>query len=129
MCTVCTIHNDVFCWHAFTLFLTIVHPTVESTIGSRISVLEGYSVTLSFRILNANPTVTSSQIRWYFNNSVVLTPLNNLFGNTLMIMFSNNLWNLIISNVNYNIQGRISMVANNVVGSDTDFIDLIVEGT
>ena len=104
-----------------------MRPTVESTIGNRISVLEGNSVTLSFRILNANPTVTSSQIQWYFNNSVALTPSINLFGNTPR--FSNNLWNLIISNVNYNIQGRISMVANNVVGSDTDFIDLIVEGT
>jgi len=104
-----------------------VRPTVESTIGSRISVLEGNPVTLRFRILNANPAVTSSQIQWYFNNSVALRPLNDLFGSA--INFFDNYWSLIIRNVNYNIQGRISMVANNVVGRDTDFIDLIVEGT
>jgi len=102
-----------------------VRPTVESAIGSSISVLEGSSVTLSFRILNANPAVTSSQIQWYFNSSVALRPLNDLLGNALRFI---NDWSLKISNINYNIQGRISMVANNVVGGDTDYIDVIVEG-
>ena len=101
-------------------------PAVERTIGSPISVLEGNSVTLTFLILNANPAVTASQTQWYFNNSVALRPLNNLFGNVLV--FSNNYWSLSISNVNYNIQGRISMVANNLAGGGSDYIDIIVEG-
>ena len=109
-------------------FYITVRPTVQSTISERhISELEDNPVTLTFSILNANPAVTTSQILWYFNGSVALRPLNTLFGNALL--FSPNYRTLTISNVNYNIQGRISLVANNVVGGDSDYIDLTIEGS
>jgi len=103
----------------------LVSPTVQKTVESPQSVLEENSVTLSFQILNANPLVTTEQIQWYFNGSVPLSS-NDLFGTVLR--FSNNYWTLKICNVSYDIQGRFSMVASNVAGSDSDYIDVIVEG-
>ena len=132
----CTIHGCVSVYlrcsitcisiHLLYFYVT-VRPTVQSTISERhISELEGERIILTFSILNANPAVTTSQILWYFNGSVALRPLNTLFGNVLV--FSNNYRTLTISNINYNIQGRISLVANNVVGGDSDYTDLTIEG-
>lgn len=50
-----------------------------------------------------------------------------LYGNTLA--FSRDFRTLTISNLNYDIAGRISVTARNLVGSNSDYVDLIIEGT
>jgi len=104
-----------------------VPPTVESTNSERrISVLVGHNITLSFSVFNANPAVSTSQIMWYFNGTTALTSSNSLGGSSLM--FLPNRRSLTIRTVNYNLQGRFSMDASNAAGSDSDYIDLVVEG-
>lgn len=101
-------------------------PTVVSPFTNRsISALEGNSVVLHFQINNANPSVTADQIEWYFD-SVALRYRTNLYGNTLA--FSGDHRRLTISNLNYDIAGRFSMTARNLVGSSSDYVDLIIEG-
>ena len=92
-----------------------------------IATLQGNSVTLNFQIINANPSVTAAQIEWYFNNTVALRYLTTLYGNTLA--FSRDFRTLTISNLNYDIAGRVSVTALNLVGSSSDYVDLIIEGT
>lgn len=69
----------------------------------------------------------TNEIEWYFNNTVVLRRLTTLYGNTLA--FSRDFRTLTISNLNYDIAGRISVTARNLVGSNSDYVDLIIEGT
>ena len=102
-------------------------PTVVSPVANRsITAIERNSVTLGFQIINANPSVTANQIEWYFNNNVALRRLTSLHGNTLA--FSRDFRTLTISNLNYNIAGRISVTARNLVGSSSDYVNLIIEG-
>ena len=82
---------------------------------------------LQFQIINANPSITTSQIQWYFNNTLAIKYRTTLFG--AVLVFSSDLKSLTISNINYNIAGKISITAQNIVGSDSDYIDIIVEGT
>lgn len=108
-------------------FSIIVAPTVVSTvINKTITALEGNSVTVQFQIINANPSVTTSQIQWYFNNTLAIKYQTNIFGSILV--FSSDLRSLTISNINYNIAGRISVTAQNIVGSSSNYVDLIIEG-
>ena len=102
-------------------------PTVVSPVSNRsISALEGNSVILDFQIINANPSVTADQIVWYFNNTLMLRYQTTLYGNTLA--FSGDFRRLTISNLNYDIAGRISVTARNLVGSSSDYVDLTIEG-
>ena len=108
-------------------FFILVAPTIVSTVVNKtISSLEGSSVTLQFQIINANPSITTSQIQWYFNSTLAIKYRTTLFGTVLV--FSSDLRSLTISNVNYNIAGKISITAQNIVGSDSDYIDLVIEG-
>ena len=105
----------------------IVAPTVVSPVANRtIAALQGDSVTLNFQIIDANPSVTADQIEWYFNNTMALRHLTTLYGNTLA--FSRDFRTVTISNLNYDIAGRISVSARNLVGSNSDYVDLIIEG-
>jgi len=109
------------------IFSIAVAPAVVSTIANKTTTaLEGNSITLQFQIVNANPSVTTNQIQWYFNNTLAIKYYTNLYGNILV--FSSNLRSLTISNINYDIAGRISITAQNIVGSDRNYVDLIVEG-
>ena len=102
-------------------------PTVISPNADRsISALYGNSVTHNFQIINANPSVTADQIEWYFNNSLALRDRTTLYGNTLV--FSGDFRRLTISDLNYDIAGRFSVTARNLVGSSSDYVNLIVEG-
>ena len=102
---------------------TVVSPGANRTIAA----LQGDSVTLNFQIINANPSVTADQIEWYFNDTMTLRYLTTLYGNTLA--FSRDFRTLTISNLNYDIAGRISVTALNLVGSSNDYVNLIIEGT
>lgn len=105
----------------------VVAPTVVSPVANRsISALEGNSVVLNFQVINANPSVTADQMEWYFNNTLALRSRTNLYGNTLA--FSADFRRLTISNLNYDIAGRFSVTARNLVGSSSDYVDLIIEG-
>lgn len=102
-------------------------PTVVSPVANRrISALAGNSVTLNFQIVNANPSVTVGQIEWYFNDSLAIRHRTTLYGNTLA--FSGDYRTLTISNLNYDITGRFSVTARNLVGSSSDYVDLTIEG-
>ena len=104
----------------------VVAPTVVSPVANRsISAIEGNSVVLNFQVINANPSVTTDQIEWYFNDTA-LRYRTNLYGNTLA--FSADFRRLTISNLNYDIAGRFSVTARNLVGSSSDYVDLIIEG-
>lgn len=70
--------------------------------------------------------MTTNQIQWYFNNTLAIKYRTNLYGNILV--FTSDLRSLTISSINYDIAGRISMTAQNAAGSDSDYIDLIIEG-
>ena len=109
------------------VFSFVVAPTIVNTvINKTISALEGNSVTLQFQIINANPSVTTNQIQWYFNNTLAIKYRTNLYGNILV--FTSDLRSLTISSINYDITGRISITAQNIVGSDSNYVDLIIEG-
>ena len=81
---------------------------------------------MQFQIINANPSVTTNQIQWYFNNTLGIKYRTILYGNILV--FTSDLRSLTISSINYDITGRISITAQNTVGSDSDYIDLVIEG-
>ena len=104
-----------------------VAPTVVSPVANKtITAYEGNSVTLNFLIINANPPVATSQIEWRLNGSLVLNFRTTVYGNTLA--FSGDFTTVTISNLNYDIAGRISFNARNLVGSSNDYVDLIIEG-
>lgn len=105
----------------------IVAPRVVTPVANRrTSAFEGSSVAINFQIIDANPSVTADQIEWYFNNTLVLRYRTNLYGNTLA--FSADFRRLTISNLNYDIAGRFTLTARNLVGSSSDYIDLTIEG-
>ena len=112
--------------HICTVSLTVAPTIVNTVINKTISALEGSSVMLQFQIINANPSVTTNQIQWYFNNTLAIKYRTILYGNILV--FTSDLRSLTIRSINYDITGRISITAQNTVGSDSDYIDLVIEG-
>ena len=112
--------------HICTVSTTVAPTIVNTVINKTISALEGSSVTLQFQIINANPSVTTNQIQWYFNNTLAIKHRTILYENILV--FTSDLRSLTISSINYDITGRISITAQNTVGSDSDYIDLVIEG-
>ena len=117
----------MLCVSMYIHFYCTVAPTVINPIANKmIRAIEDNSVTLNFEIMNANPPVSANQIKWHLNDSLLLNFETIVYGNTLA--FSTDYSELTISNLNYDIAGRISFNAHNLVGSSSDYVDLIIEG-
>ena len=84
------------------------------------------SVTLSFTIDQASPVVSVENIVWLFNDSTILNDgLQSLLDGHV---FSSDLLNLTLTNVQHSDQGFYSLVATNEAGTNSSVIFLEVEG-
>ncbi len=85
------------------------------------------SLTISFNIDQASPTVLLQNIEWHFNDSTVL----NNGSQAILVdqMFSTDLLSLTLTNIQHSNQGYYSMTATNEAGTNRSEIFLQVEGT
>ena len=121
----------------FTALLSVL-PVVVPLEGDRhIIGIEDNFTTLSFRIDNAVPQVTSNNIRWIFSGdfstfpndtkNIEITGLSTRIGNS-MYTFSPDKLSLKISNINQTDEGRYFLLVTNPAGLDYNHIDIIVHG-
>lgn len=121
----------------FTALFSVL-PVVVPLEGDRhIIGIEDNFTTLSFRIDNAVPQVTSNNIRWIFSGdfstfpndikNVEITELSTRIGNS-MYTFSPDKLSLKISNINQTDEGRYFLLVTNPAGRDYNHIDIIVHG-
>ena len=121
----------------FTALFSVL-PVVVPLEGDRhIIGIEDNFTTLSFRIDNAVPQVTSNNIRWIFSGdfstfpndikNVEITELSTRIGNS-MYTFSPDKLSLNISNINQTDEGRYFLLVTNPAGLDYNHIDIIVHG-
>ena len=111
----------------------LVPPLVVSESSSVIGV-EGNSTVLRFTVTNAFPPVTNNNVRWLLDRDGIITDITNdamVDNNTLTFEFNTTtqMYSLTISNIQPNYTSRFNLSVSNPAGVDTNFIDLIVEGT
>ena len=118
--------------------LSSVLPVVVPLDGDRhIIGIEDNFTTLTFRIDNAAPQVTSDNIRWIFSGdfstfpndtkNLEITDLSTRIGNS-MYTFTPDKLSLNISNINQTDEGRYFLLVTNPAGKDYNHIDIIVHG-
>lgn len=129
-------YNIVMIFIFITLFSVL--PVVVPLEGDRhIIGIEDNFTTLSFRIDNAVPQVTSDNIRWIFSGdfsaspydtkNLEITGLSTRIGNSIYTFTSDKL-SLKISNINQTDEGRYFLLVTNPAGIDYNHIDIIVHG-
>lgn len=106
-----------------------VAPLVRGLQNQSLTVREGYNLSLQFVIHDANPPVETFGISWFFGNDVRLNlfPNGTKFQGTTLT-FSDDYLSLLLSNITYNISGRITLQADNAAGQSQDYINIIVHG-
>ena len=118
--------------------LSLVPPVVVALDGDQVIVgLEEMSVSLHFRIDNAAPPVTPSNIQWLFSANFTdspyddgvrdITNLNTLNEGT-SVSYSENRRSITISNISQSDEGRYFFIATNQAGVSYSHTDLIVHG-
>ena len=103
--------------------MTVV-PLVRGLQNHSLIITEGSTQLLQFVIHDANPPVQTFGISWFFGNDVRL----DLFPNGTELMFSDDYLSLLLSDVTYNVSGRITLQAGNAAGQSQDYVDIIVHG-
>ena len=108
-------------------------PLVVSESPSVIGV-EGSSTVLMFNVINAFPPITIDNVRWLLNREGMITDITNntIVDNNILTFESNSttqMFSLTISNIQPNYTSRFIFRVSNPAGVDSNFIDLIVEGT
>ena len=107
----------------------LVVPESPSVIG-----VEEEEAMLTFNVINAFPPVTIDNVRWLLNREGNITDITNntLVDNNILTFESNSTtqtYSLTISNIQPNYTSRFILRVSNPAGVDSNFIDLIVEGT
>lgn len=90
------------------------------TIGGSVIGILSRSITLTVNVMEDNPLVTPSGIKWFHNNSVLVSGPR--------IIFSSNRLSVTISNLMLSDEGTYTVIADNPAGSDSSSIFLDVEG-
>jgi len=111
------------------LCCNIVAPVVRSLQNRDFTVTEGSTAAIQFEIHNANPPVRRFEIVWLYGEDTELNFLPNgtvIDGTT--ITFSDDYLTLTLTNITYNISGRLEFSANNVAGRSTEYVDITVHG-
>ena len=112
--------------------LPSVRPTVQAVRG-RIGGIPERSVTLTFTISEASPEVQAENIQWTFrdlNGSSFNIPTNLLtttFSN-LVGVFSSDRLSLTLTGLTNDFEGMYTMTATNEAGSDSETVELVIEG-
>ena len=108
--------------------MTVV-PLVRGLQNHSLTITEGSTQLLQFVIHDANPPVQTFGISWFFGNDVRLDlfPNGTVFQGTELI-FSDDYLRLLLSDVTYNVSGRITLQAGNAAGQSQDYVDIIVHG-
>ena len=96
--------------------------------------VEGNHAVLTFSVINAFPPVTIDNVRWLLNRGGDITDItNNTMINNNTLTFESNstaqVYSLTISNIRPNYTSRYILRVRNDAGVDSNFINLIVEGT
>ena len=107
----------------------LVVPESPSVIG-----VEEEEAMLTFNVINAFPPVTIDNVTWLLNREGNITDITNntLVDNNILTFESNSTtqtYSLTISNIQPNYTSRFILRVSNPAGVDSNFIDLIVEGT
>ena len=115
--------------HLYTLVPPLVIPANPSVIG-----VEGEEAVLTFNVTNAFPPVTIDNVRWLLNREGNIADItNNTMVNNNILTFESNsstqIYSLTVSNIQPNFTSRYILSVRNPAGVDSNFINLIVEGT
>ena len=109
------------------LMIFVVKPKVASSaINQSLTGIKGERLTLKFQILDANPVVDTNQIQWYYNDTLEIRNLASLNG--VELEFSSDYRTLNMTNTDYTIAGKFTLVASNLGGEDMDYINVKIEG-
>ena len=111
------------------LYLYAVVPEVRSLQNRDFTVTEGSTAAIQFEIHNANPPVRWFEIVWLYGEDTELNFLPNgtEVGGTI-ITFSEDYLTLTLTNITYNISGRLEFRASNIAGQSTEYVDITVHG-
>ena len=99
---------------------------VSLAVNQSLTGIKGATLTLNFQILDANPVVDTSQIQWYVNDTLAIRNLASLNG--VELEFSSDYKQLNMTNIDYTIAGKFTLVASNLAGEDTNFVNVRIEG-
>ena len=113
----------------YNLVPPLVVPVNPSIIG-----VEGEEAVLTFNVINAFPPVTIDNVRWLLNREGNIADItNNTMVNNNILTFESNsstrIYSLTVSNIQPNFTSRYILSVRNPAGVDSNFINLIVEGT
>ena len=115
------------------LFCNSVPPLVVP-LTPHVTGVEGEEAVLEFNVINAFPLVITDNVRWLLNREGIITDItsNTMVDNNTLTFESNSTtqtYSLTISNIQTNYTSRFILRVSNPAGVDSNFTDLIVEGS
>ena len=115
------------------LFLCIVPPVVIA-LAQQLQAPAGGSVTINFSVEEASPEVEPSGVRWFFlrlgedvEAAIEITEASTL--GSASLEYSDTRLSLTISGLTREVAGRYTISVTNPAGTDSDYTELIVQGS
>ena len=83
---------------------------------------------LGFQIVNASPSVTPDNIKWFFQPLNDTLPKIEIVDDGVTYMFTSDNLNLTVMNVSNEVEGTYTIEVQNEAGMDSGRVTIVIEG-